>query len=317
MKNVQDRKSALKKIKSLVLYPKAEVEQFRQKLDAEFSNVFLPNGVEKQEKVYGGVKCDLLIPEMHSSHRVILYIHGGSFAGGSRDSWRGFCSSLANSSSSRVLVPEFRLPPTHPYPASLEDIQAVFRMLYAEEIVALKKERGEFYNEERDIPEIIIASDGSGASIACALIFKLGERYKKCLGRLLLFSPWLDMSEDAPFPLKHHGADEVLSPEAIRRAVDLYTYSSNVSNPLVSPLKASPSEFEGFPPVYIQCGEKEMLLEQIKAFSEKLNEEKIFNVLDIWPDMMFMFQFADEYLQESYLAVDKAGQWIKEKIEEE
>ena len=35
-------------------------------------------------------------------------------------------------------------------------------------------------------------------------------------------------------------------------------------------------------------------------------------MLDVWPDMMFMFQMADEYLHESHLALDKVGKVVTE-----
>ena len=38
-------------------------------------------------------------------------------------------------------------------------------------------------------------------------------------------------------------------------------------------------------------------------------------MLDIWPDMMFMFQMADEYLHESHLALDKVGKVVTEGTE--
>ena len=107
-----DKKAAVKKIKSLVLSSKGDIEPFRVKLEKNFKTDFLPNRVERTEKSYFGVKCDILSPEVFASNRVVIYIHGGSFVGGSRESWRGFCSNFAHAVSSRVVVPEFRLAPS-------------------------------------------------------------------------------------------------------------------------------------------------------------------------------------------------------------
>src|SRR5574344_627434 len=306
-----DRKAAIKKLRTLVITPKSEIEPFRDKIEETFTTVFLPNHVERSEHDYGGVKCDVLVPEVYSSRRVILYIHGGSFAGGSRDSWRAFCSSLANASSSRVIVPEFRLPPTHVFPASLEDLQTVFRMLFAEEQVSQQLE-----NSFAD-PQIVIAADGSGASLAIALLLKLRDKYRQCIPNIVLLSPWLDFSSDNPIIANKRLCDEVMSGDALHRAVDLYTYAANISNPLVSPLKAPVENFIGFPPVYIQMGEKEILLEQAKQFAELLKEAAVECTLDVWPKMMFMFQMADEYLSESHLAVEKLGNYISARDEDD
>ena len=121
-----DRKAAVKKLKALVLSPKNEVEAFRSKLEKKFKADFIPNHVERTEKKIGGVKCDILVPEIFASNRIVIYVHGGSFVGGSRDSWRSFCSIFANAVSAKVVVPEFRLAPSYPFPSSIEDVEKVF-----------------------------------------------------------------------------------------------------------------------------------------------------------------------------------------------
>lgn len=304
-----DRKAAVKKLKSLVITQKSEIEPFRNKIEELFCTPMLPNHVERTEHDYGGVKCDVLIPEVYSSKRVILYIHGGCFAGGSRDSWRNFCSSLAHSASSRVVIPEFRLPPTHVFPASLDDLQSVFRMLFAEEQISMQLE------DPDAVPNIVIVADGSGASLAVALLFRLTEKYLQCVQNLVLLSPWLDFSPDNPLIAGKRICDEVMTGEALHRAADLYTYSANLTNPLVSPLKASQENFIGFPNTYIQMGEKEILLKQAEQFAELLNQSGVECTLDVWPKMMFMFQMADEYLTESHLAVEKLGNFISARKE--
>ncbi|MCH5290237.1 MAG: alpha/beta hydrolase [Treponema sp.] len=313
-----DRKAAIKKLKTLVLFPKSEVEPFREKLESTFSTIFLPNHVEKRECSYGGVKCDLLMPEVCSSRRVMLYVHGGSFVGGSRNSWRNFCASVAHASSCRVVVPEFRLAPSHPFPASIEDLETVFHAVHEEEMQEAKSSYttprlSASYAQHNDSVQIIIAADGSGASLAMALLFKLNETERATVTNLVLFSPWLDLSSDTPLIAKRHVADEVLSGDAMHRAVDLYTYASNIDNPLVSPLKAPSQDFKGFPEVYVQMGEKEILRAQVLELVSKLREANVPYILDIWPGMVYLFQMADEFLAESHMAVERMGTYIKQR----
>ena len=297
-----DRKAAVKKLRNLVLTPKSEVEPFREKIEQTFSSVFVPSRVECVTKDYGGVKCDVLLPEAFSSRRTIIYVHGGSFVAGSRESWRPFCAQLAASSMCRVIVPEFRLPPSHPFPAGIDDLNAVFRMVYAEEEVNIK-----LSGDREAQVEMVVAGDGSGASLAVALVLKLDERYRKSLRDLVLISPWLDLTNENPLMQNHRLKDEIINGENLHRAVDLYTYSSNVSNMLVSPLKANVEEFRAFPPVFIQMGEKEILVSQAEQFSKLMYAAGTDCTLDLWPNMMFMFQMADEYLSESHFAIEKLG----------
>lgn len=308
MANQNDRKSAIKKLKFLVFSAKSNLEVFRSKLNENFKTVFLPNHVERSDYKYGNILCDVLAPELYSSNRVMLYIHGGSFVGGSRTAYRSFCASLATKCFCRVVIPEFRLPPENPYPAANEDISQVFKALFTEEQVAcsLNSEK----NQKPKLPEIIIAADGSGASIACSLIFNLRDRYRNCIKKLILFSPWLDLSEYSKIINTKKISDEVINGEAYRRSALSFAGENNSKNPMISPLLATDEQLSNFPDVFIQVGEKELILEDSKEFQKRLIETGNKCELDIWKNMMFMFQMADEHLHDSHLALDKIGKIV-------
>ena len=290
-----DRKAALKKVKTLVLPHRGEVDAFRAKLERAFKTDFLPNRVDLVERKVGGTRCDILTPELLAAGRVMLYVHGGSFVGGSCASWRSFCATLAHASSSKLIVPEFRLAPSHPFPCSLEDVENVFREAAAED----------------GIKELAVAADGSGSSLACALLLRMKKEERLAVKKLLLLSPWLDLSPQAFGGRKIK--DEVLTADNMKRAAELYTYSSNLENPLVSPLKASDEQLSSFPETYVQCGGKEALLAQSRAFCERLVSLGVRAQLDVFPGMMFSFQLADEFLTEAHEALERIGQHFSER----
>ena len=291
---------ATKKLKNLAIYSKQEPEPFRKKLEQTFSSIRLPAKVECTQERLGRIPCDILIPEVMASNRTVIYVHGGGFIGGSRNSWRSFCASFAAESSSKVIVPEYRLAPQYAYPAALEDIQTVFREIYTQ----LKS----FGTKE---PEIIIAADGAGASIALALVQTLKEPYRQFIRNVVLFSPWLDISGNSICANTKKPRDGIICSECIKRSADLYTYESNLTNPLVSPLFMGPERLMDFPPVYIQCGGKELLLDDINKFYQRLIESNCNATLDVWPEMMFMFQMAHEFLPQAHFAVQRVGTYIK------
>jgi acetyl esterase/lipase len=303
-----DRRSAVKKLKLLIYTPKSDVNLFRSRIEEAFACPVLPNHVECSEHNYGGVVCDVLAPEIYSSRRIMMYIHGGSFIGGSRASWRGFCARIANKAYSRVVVPEFRLAPAHPFPAAVEDVQSVFRAFFTEEQIAcsLDSEPG----SKPAVPDIIIAADGSGASIAMALLFNLRERYRSCISHVILLSPWLDMSDDSHLSDGKKTGDEILTGESLYRCGEVYTYAANLANPLVSPLKSAGDLLSGFPPVYIQMGEREILLSDAQKFKELLVSAGVRCELDVWPGMIHSFQLSDDCLWETHLAIDKIGRIV-------
>ena len=307
-----DRKSAIKKLRLLTYNSKSNLDLFRQKMEEAYSTVFLPNKVELSEYKYGNIDCDILSPEMYSSNRVMIYVHGGCFSGGSRKTYRAFCSSLATKCYCRVVIPEFRLSPAYPCPAAIEDIQAVFRSLFTEEQIqaSLNTEKG----TTPKMPEIIIAADGSGATIACALLYNLRERYKTCISHVVLFSPWLDLSPSSKIMSSKKISDDVLTLDVFKKSVTDYTYTENTKISSVSPLLADDEQLKGFPPTLIQMGSKEILLDDAKEFAARLKENGNKCELDIWKGMMFMFQMADEYLHESHLALDKVGKVVTQDL---
>jgi len=308
MQSQNDRKSAIKKLKNLAYTSKTPVDKFREKFDQTFNSVFLPNGVEKNEYKYGNIDCDVLVPELYASNRVMLYIHGGCFTGGSRSAYGSFCASLAAKGFCRVVIPDFRLAPAYPYPAAIEDVQSVFKALFTEEQIScsLNAEKG----SKAAVPEIIIAADGSGASIACALLFNLRDRYRTCIKNVIFFSPWLNVSQNSKLLTTRKISDEIISGDVLRKSSSDYTYASNTNSAFVSPVFADAEQLKNFPPVFIQMGQKELLLDDAKEFQKKLVETENKCELDVWENMMFMFQMADEYLYESHLALDKIGKII-------
>lgn len=321
----QDRKAALKKIKTLSYSQKVDTESFRKKIEETFSTDYIPGKVEITEKEFGGVSCSIICPELFSANRAMIYIHGGNFIAGSRQSWTSFCSTFATATSTKIILPEFRLAPEHPFPAQAEDIENVFKSVLLSEKINLKMNSTDEIDikEDKEKPEIIIAADSTGASIALSFLLGLDKKYLSEISKIILLSPILEYSfDDATVALKKL-KDEVTNAESIRQCACMYTYESNISSYSVSPIKAEDSLYEGFPEFYIQCGAKELMLPYNKQFELKLARSGVKCTLDIVEDMMFLFQLADESLMEAYESITRIGDWInfrggetKEEIEE-
>lgn len=306
-----DRRAAVKKLRSLHLSPKIDINDFRARINENFSSVFLPNNVECEEKIYRGTKCDIILPEMYASNRVLLYVHGGSFVGGSRAAYRPFVSALSNATASKAYLPEFRLAPAHPYPASLEDVQEIFKSVYIETETALSlNPEVETFSKT---PEILVMADTSGASIALALLYGLQDKFRESVRHVVLFSPWLDFGEDNEIFTAKKMSDEIFTADSVRLASEHYTYQKNWGNPLVSPLRVSREQLAGFPPVYIQLGEKEIFYHDARQFQAMIRNAGGSCELDVWKKMMPMFQLADEHLNEAHLAVERVGKLITAK----
>ena len=302
-----DKRAAIKKLKCFYLSPKIDINDFRSRINETFSSIFLPNNVDCEEKFCRITKYDVLSPEMFASNRILLYVHGGSFVGGSKEAYRPFVAALANATSSKAFLPDFRLAPAHPFPSSLEDVQEVFQAIYTETETTLS------LNSDEKEPEVILVADTSGASIVLALLFGLKGKMRSSIRQLVLFSPWLDFSEENEIFKSKKASDEIFTADSVRLASENYTYQENWKNPLVSPIKATRDMLSDFPPVFIQMGEKELFNDEAFAFQAMLKGLGGKCDIDIWKKMPPLFQMADEELCESHLAVEKVGKLITSK----
>jgi acetyl esterase/lipase len=299
-----DRKMAIKKLRHLIYSSRQSPALFRKKLEQAFYAPHLPQQVECREMQVGTVFCDMLTPRAYSKNRLIFYVHGGSFVGGSSRAWRNFCASLAHECAARLVIPNCRLAPAFAFPTAVEDLQIAFRELFNVELAAAKKDM-------LLPPELIVAADSSGASLALALLLNMREQVREHIKTVLLFSPWVDLSPRSVFfSGKKNTSDDIINAAAYKTSADLYTYASNLENPLVSPVKADPSSLLNFPPLYIQMGGKELLRADVERFCALLKQANVSYVLDVWEGMMHLFQMADEYLAESHQAVQRIGSYV-------
>ncbi len=75
-----------------------------------------------------GVPSRLYSPDgSHARGEIIIYLHGGGWVFGDRESHHSYCSSLASQSGLRLLSVDYRLAPEHVFPAAHDDVFDVIR----------------------------------------------------------------------------------------------------------------------------------------------------------------------------------------------
>jgi hypothetical protein len=300
MDGINSLRHIQKSFKKTLYSPKIPLSIIREEYDAFFYSPYLPNNTDITQDTIGSAPVEIVKPEVAAANRVVLYIHGGAFVNGSCKASRTFCASFAHECACTVFLPEYRRAPEYPFPAGLEDIFIVYRGM-------LKK-----YGFSPE--SIVIAGDEAGANIAVALVHYLKQKKLPQPAALVLISPWLDVSCSNEEIHRLQKYDKFLLKEAILAAAGRYTTTDNFQNPLVSPLYGS---FADFPPVFIQCGGKEILLADAKALAQKIEAIEGSIQLDVWPEMWHFFQAMDAQAKEAHLAVEKIGQWVQSLFVEE
>jgi len=82
----------------------------------------VPDDVRVTEVTAGGVPAHWLTAPGADTGRVLLFLHGGGYELGSVRSDGELAARLGRASGMRVLFPEYRLAPEHPFPAAIDDV---------------------------------------------------------------------------------------------------------------------------------------------------------------------------------------------------
>ena len=226
----------------------------------------------------------------HMKKYVILYCHGGGYSTGSRVYARTLTTKLAMSTSMDVLSFDYRLAPEHPYPAATEDAMKVWNYLMLLGYGA------------RDV---ILAGDSAGGNLALSLALQL-KAQKRLLPRgLILMSPWTDLTASGQSHETKAAIDPVLNAGYLAEMTGNYAAKEKLNDPFISPLFG---DYEGFPPVYIQVGENEVLLDDSVMLYRKLLHANVSVRLDRFPGMWHVFQMSP--FKTAYEAMDKNAEFI-------
>ncbi len=289
-KRNQNLMQLVKKVHGLV--ENTDIEKQRQSQDQ--IGAFLGNSKDvtytelKMDGVTGEWVC---VNRAHMKKYVILYCHGGGYSTGSSLYARTLTSKLAASTSMDVLCFDYRLAPEHPYPAALEDAMKAWNHLMLLGYGA------------RDI---IIAGDSAGGNLALALTLKLQEEGRLLPRGLVLLSPWTDLTSSGKSYQTKALVDPVLDKDYLERAISDYTKGmEDLQSPFISPLFG---DFTGFPPVYIQVGDNEILLSDSESLHKKMIKENVSVKLDHFRGMWHVFQMSP--VKAAYEAMDKVAEFI-------
>jgi acetyl esterase/lipase len=85
----------------------------------------------------------------------------------------------------------------------------------------------------------------------------------------------------------------------------------NPKDPLANPLNA---DLKGLPPVYIQVGGDETLLDDSQRLAECAKKAGVDVTIDVFPGMQHVFHFLAGVAPEADDAITKLAQWARPKL---
>jgi monoterpene epsilon-lactone hydrolase len=272
------------------------VAQMRSDWDAAFGACAVPVSCERVSA--GGVDGEWVAASGTQPGKAILYFHGGGFRLGSVSSHRELIARISEASGCRVLAINYRLAPEHRFPAPLEDALAAYGWMLSQ---GLKPEN------------IAFAGDSAGGNVVLAAMLSLRERGLQFPAAGVLMSPWTDLAANGASYTSRADADPIHQrPMILALAKNYLGPDGDPCNPLASPLYA---DLTGLPPLLIQVGDRETVLDDSIMFADKARAAGVDVELQVWDGMIHVFQMFGAELVEARRAVDSIARFLNKQLQ--
>ena len=209
-------------------------------------------------------------PSNMPSKRVVLHLHGGGYCFGSAACSVEYAERLARAAEGRCLALEYRLAPEHPFPAALEDALAAYRWL-------LRTHRPE---------DIVLSGESAGAGLAIAAVMALRDAGDKLPAGIVALSPFIDCALKGEAIHRRNGEDPIVEIDTLAYMVSSYFQKHSPADPLVSPIYG---DFRGLPPMLIQAGRKEVLVDEALGLEARAKAQGVAATLELYDERLHIF----------------------------
>ncbi len=248
----------------------------------------------KVEKINaGGVAAEWVGAPGFDPDRALLYLHGGGYAIGSLNTHRRMAYDISAACGVRVLVIDYRLAPEHPFPAAVDDAATAWRWLLQQ---GLKPGR------------LAIAGDSAGGGLTIATLVNLRDQKLALPACAVAVSPWVDLEGVGTSMTARSAMDPMVQKAGLSWMAGMYLAGKDPKTPLAAPLHA---DLKGLPPVLVQVGSAETLLDDAMRIAEKLHNSGVEVRLSVWPNQLHVFPFFAPILSEGRDGCIEIGNYIR------
>lgn len=252
-----------------------------------------PEGVVGTPVAAAGIPAEWIDAPGAAQDRAVLYLHGGGYVAGSIDSHRNLTGHLAQAMGVRVLALDYRLAPEHPHPAPVEDAVAAYRWLLDQGLSASR---------------LMVAGDSAGGGLTLATLLSLKDQGVALPATAVGISAWVDAEGTGESMKTRADADPMISPDSLAEIAAAFLGDADPRDPLASPLHG---DLSGLPPLLLQVGDAEVLLDDSVRFAAKAEAAGVDVTLEIWPEMVHVWHASAGYVPESDRAIARIAEYAR------
>jgi acetyl esterase len=192
---------------------------------------------------------------------LVVYFHGGAFCIGGIGLMDNVARELAHATGAAVISVEYRLAPEHPYPAGLDDCEAVTRWAIA---------HASEFGASSD--RVVVAGESAGGNLSAAVALRLrGEAGARLAGQVLIYPVVAGWGERFPSRDEFDGLVINTKSPAVG---DAYTGGRDLNaDPFVAPLNAT--SLADLPPAIVVLGGCDPLRDEGRIFARRLHDDGV------------------------------------------
>lgn len=267
--------------------------EMRAAMQAAVDNLPRPHDIECESIDAGGVPAEWVRAPGSRDDRALIHLHGGGYVMGSLDTHRGLAAHISRATQAPVLLPDYRLAPEHPYPAAVEDGVASYRHVV---------------QSGTDPGRIAISGDSAGGGLAVATLLTLRDAGGGLPAAGVCISPWMDLTQSGESCKTHADLDVMVTLDLLEKASAAYAKGTDPRAPMVSPLFA---DLAGLPPLLVQVGTAEVLLDDSRRFAERAEEAGVEVCLEVADDMIHVWHTFADFVPESKEAIAHIADFLE------
>jgi monoterpene epsilon-lactone hydrolase len=231
----------------------ATAERARKRMAAPKGPADPPAKLRKRHDVssrqVGGFPCHTVAPRGRRAERAAVYLHGGAYISEISPQHWALISQLADAGV-RVEVPSYGLAPQYTYRDAYPFLTAVYRQLLA----------------DVDASAVTLVGDSAGGGLALGFAQTLLGTDLPQPRRLVLISPWLDLTLSHPDLPAVELRDPWLSSVGLAEAARSWAGGDDPTDPRLSP---GNGPLAGLAPVDVYVGTREICLPDVLQLQDR------------------------------------------------
>ena len=277
--------------------PKKTIDEARRGMENLTKLASLPSKTKVEKITFNSISAEWICADEVHEDRVVLYLHGGGYNICSPNTHRELAAYISMASGAKVLLPDYRLAPEHPFPSALEDATSAYRWLLDTGLTS---------------ENLAIAGDSAGGGLSIATSISLRDAGEPSPASIACISPWTDLEMSGNSIKTHAKIEPMLNLQSMKIMASNYIGEGDPRSPLISPIYA---DLKGISPLLIHVGSDEMLLDDSKRIAENAKSSGVDVTLKIYDQMWHAFHLNARLMPEAKNAIEALGSFIRKHFE--